>query len=115
MDPSLPRTRPCERRRTRRRGPPPGPCRRRRSAPGLALRRRAAPSRWSSLRELCDDRHMRVLKTDRKERTKSVAEIFSGNVETFTAVGGEDSNDLRLPETHLKAGARNRWHLHSTA
>src|SRR5207245_9907281 len=57
---------------------------------------------------------MRVLKTDRKERTKSAAEIFSGHVDTFTAVGGEHSKDLRLSEIHFKDGARNRWHMHTT-
>jgi quercetin dioxygenase-like cupin family protein len=51
---------------------------------------------------------------DRKQRTRSVAEIFSGPVETFTAVGGEHSEDLRLSEVHFKDGARNRWHVHST-
>jgi len=68
----------------------------------------------SSLTEVCDDRRVRVLKTDRKERTKSAAEIFSGHVDTFTAVGGEHSKDLRLSEIHFKDGARNRWHMHTT-
>ena len=51
---------------------------------------------------------------DKKERTRSVAEIFSGHVETITAVGGEHSKDLRLSEVHFKDGARNRWHVHTT-
>jgi quercetin dioxygenase-like cupin family protein len=57
---------------------------------------------------------VRVVKPDRKERTRSGAEIFSGHVETLTAVGGEHSRDLRLSEVHFKDGARNRWHVHST-
>jgi len=57
---------------------------------------------------------VRVIKIDRKDRTKSVAEIFSGHVETLTAVGGEHSRDLRLSEVVFKNGARNRWHVHST-
>ena len=57
---------------------------------------------------------MRVVRADPKERTRSVAEIFSGEVDTFTAVGGEHSRDLRLSEIHFRAGARNRWHVHST-
>ena len=57
---------------------------------------------------------MRVVRPDRKERTRSVAAIFSGYVETLTAVGGEHSRDLRLTEVHFKDGARNRWHVHST-
>jgi quercetin dioxygenase-like cupin family protein len=63
---------------------------------------------------LCDDRRVRVIKTDRRQRTRSLAEIFSGPVETFTAVGGEHSGDLRLSEVHFQDGARNRWHVHST-
>jgi quercetin dioxygenase-like cupin family protein len=55
-----------------------------------------------------------VVKLDKKERTRSVAEIFSGHVETITAVGGEHSADLRLSEVHFKDGARNRWHVHTT-
>lgn len=54
------------------------------------------------------------MKLDPKDRTLSVAEIFTGHVETFTAVGGEHSPDLRLSEIHFKDGARNRWHVHST-
>jgi quercetin dioxygenase-like cupin family protein len=63
---------------------------------------------------VCEDRVVRVLKMDRKDRTRSVAEIFSGEVETLTAVGGEHSPHLRLSEIHFKDGARNRWHIHTT-
>jgi len=49
-----------------------------------------------------------------RKPTRSVAEIFSGDVDSFTAVGGEHSNDLRLSEIHFKSGARNRWHTHTT-
>ena len=49
-----------------------------------------------------------------RKPTRSVADIFSGEVDTFTAVGGEHSRDLRLSEIHFKDGARNRWHKHST-
>ena len=54
------------------------------------------------------------MKLDRKDRTRSVAEIFSGHVETLPAVGSEHSKDLRLSEVFFKDGARNRWHVHST-
>ena len=57
---------------------------------------------------------MRVTRLDPSKRTRSVAEIFSGEVESFTAVGGEHSPQLRLTEVHFKSGARNRWHVHST-
>jgi len=57
---------------------------------------------------------VRVIKLDPRDRTKSVAEIFSGHVETLTAVGGEHSHDLRLSEVFFKDGARNRWHVHTT-
>ncbi|OLC09853.1 MAG: hypothetical protein AUH39_03585 [Chloroflexi bacterium 13_1_40CM_67_9] len=57
---------------------------------------------------------MRVVKPEMRKRTRSVADIFSGEVEGFTAVGGEDSPDLRLSEYQFKSGARNRWHRHTT-
>lgn len=57
---------------------------------------------------------MRVVRPRPGERTRSVAEIFSGHVETLTVVGGENSNDLRLSEVHFRDGARNRWHMHTT-
>jgi quercetin dioxygenase-like cupin family protein len=57
---------------------------------------------------------VRVVKPEMRKPTKSVADIFSGDVDTFTAVGGEHSHDLRLSEIHFKAGARNRWHTHTT-
>ncbi len=63
---------------------------------------------------MCDDPSVRVVKLDPAQRTRSVAEIFSGHVETQTIVGGEHSPDLRLSEVHFEDGARNRWHVHST-
>ena len=57
---------------------------------------------------------MRVITPEMRKPTKSVADIFSGDVESFTAVGGEHSADLRLSEIHFKSGARNRWHTHTT-
>ena len=57
---------------------------------------------------------VRVIKVDPRDRTRSVAEIFSGHVETLPAVGSEHSKDLRLSEVFFKDGARNRWHVHST-
>lgn len=57
---------------------------------------------------------MRVVKPEMRKLTRSVADIFSGEVETFTAVGGEHSQDLRLSEIRFKSGARNRWHMHTT-
>lgn len=57
---------------------------------------------------------MRVVRADTKQRTRAVADIFRGEVESFTAVGGEQSRDLRLSEIHFKSGARNRWHVHTT-
>ena len=57
---------------------------------------------------------MRVIKLDPKRRRPSAAEIFTGDVETSTVFGGEESHDLTLSEIHFKNGARNRWHIHST-
>jgi quercetin dioxygenase-like cupin family protein len=47
-------------------------------------------------------------------RTRTSAPIFSGHVETQTAVGGEVSQDLRVSEITFKDGGRNRWHIHTT-
>jgi quercetin dioxygenase-like cupin family protein len=71
-------------------------------------------SLWASLPDACDHPRVRVIKPEMRKPTKSVAEIFSGEVESFTAVGGEHSTDLRLSEIHFKSGARNRWHTHTT-
>jgi quercetin dioxygenase-like cupin family protein len=57
---------------------------------------------------------VRVVTPKDRRPTPSVAEIFSGRVEAFTAVGGEHSSDLRLSEIHFRSGARNRWHMHTT-
>ena len=69
---------------------------------------------WSSLPDACDHPPVRVIKPEMRKPTRSVAEIFSGDVDSFTAVGGEHSTDLRLSEIHFKSGARNRWHTHTT-
>jgi len=55
-----------------------------------------------------------VITPEMRKPTRSVADIFSGEVDSFTVVGGEHSNDLRLSEIHFKSGARNRWHTHTT-
>jgi len=57
---------------------------------------------------------VRVARLTPAGRTPSHAQIFSGEVETQTAVGGEISKDLRVSEITFKNGARNRWHLHTT-
>jgi quercetin dioxygenase-like cupin family protein len=57
---------------------------------------------------------VRVVRADPRQRTRSVADIFSGEVDSYTAVGGEHSRDLRLSEIHFRSGARNRWHVHTT-
>ena len=57
---------------------------------------------------------MRVITPEMRKPTRSAADIFSGDVERFTAVGAEHSTDLRLSEIHFKSGARNRWHTHTT-
>ncbi len=57
---------------------------------------------------------MRVVRLTPAGRTRSHAQIFSGDVETQTAVGGEISKDLRVSEVTFKNGARNRWHVHTT-
>src|SRR5438067_5654709 len=86
----------------------------RRCARGPTPRRPAERSLSSSLPDACDHHRVRVLKPETRKPTRSVADIFSGEVDSFTAVGGEHSADLRLSEIHFKSGARNRWHTHTT-
>jgi quercetin dioxygenase-like cupin family protein len=57
---------------------------------------------------------VRLIKPEMRKPTRSDAEIFSGDVDSYTAVGGEHSTDLRLSEIHFNSGARNRWHSHTT-
>ena len=61
------------------------------------------------LRGICDDALVRVLRLDPARRTRSNAEIFRGQVETFTVVTAEQSLHLRLSEIHFKDGAVNRF------
>src|SRR5712691_5507680 len=86
----------------------------RRSVQARPSRRPAEYSLWSSLTDACDHPGVRVVTPQMRKPTRSVADIFSGDVDTFTAVGGEHSHDLRLSEIHFKSGARNRWHTHTT-
>lgn len=44
---------------------------------------------------------------------KSDAPIFKGDVFAQTAVGEDESRDLRLSDIHFANGAANRWHVHS--
>jgi len=57
---------------------------------------------------------VRVVRLTPAGRSRSHAEIFTGEVDGQTAVGGEISKDLRLSEYTFKNGARNRWHVHTT-
>jgi quercetin dioxygenase-like cupin family protein len=57
---------------------------------------------------------MRVITPSERKPMPAVAPIFSGRVESFTAVSADESPDLRLSEIHFRSGARNRWHMHTT-
>ncbi len=57
---------------------------------------------------------MRVISPKDRKLAPAVGEIFKGEVESFTAVAAEQSQDLRLSEIRFKSGARNRWHMHTT-
>ena len=46
-------------------------------------------------------------------RERSANPIFKGIVEYQTAVGEDESRDLRLSEVHFRDGAVNKWHVHS--
>lgn len=46
-------------------------------------------------------------------RERSANPIFHGTVDYQTAVGEDESHDLRLSEVHFKDGAVNKWHTHS--
>ena len=56
---------------------------------------------------------MRVKRITAAGRERSANPIFRGTVESQTAVGEEDSRDLRLSEVAFKDGGRNTWHMHS--
>ena len=56
---------------------------------------------------------MRVTKITTAGRQPSANPIFRGDVDYQTAVGEDQSRDLRLSEVHFKNGAANRWHRHS--
>ena len=57
---------------------------------------------------------MRVKRVTPAGRKKSDYEIFQGQVETQSVVGEDESRDLRLTEVHFRAGAVNKWHVHSS-
>lgn len=56
---------------------------------------------------------MRVVHIDTAGRERSPNPIFKGEVLSQTAVGEEESRDLRLSEVHFRNGAVNRWHTHT--
>jgi quercetin dioxygenase-like cupin family protein len=68
---------------------------------------RASPS---SVRQ--NDR-VRVVRITPRGRERSANPIFKGVVEYQTAVGEDESRDLRLSEVHFRDGAANKWHVHS--
>jgi quercetin dioxygenase-like cupin family protein len=56
---------------------------------------------------------MRVKRIDVAGREPSANPIFVGAVDYQTAIGEDESRDLRLSEVHFKDGAKNKWHVHS--
>lgn len=56
---------------------------------------------------------MRVIHVTKAGREKSDNPIFVGDVFAQTAVGEDESRDLRLSEIHFTNGAVNKWHVHS--
>jgi 4-carboxymuconolactone decarboxylase len=56
---------------------------------------------------------MRVKRISAAGRERSDNPIFRGDVDYQTAVGEEESRDLRLSEVHFKDGGKNKWHVHS--
>ena len=56
---------------------------------------------------------MRVKRITPAGRAKSDNPIFKGLTESQTAVGEDESRDLRLSEVHFRNGAVNKWHVHS--
>ncbi|HEY6958678.1 MAG TPA: cupin domain-containing protein [Candidatus Limnocylindria bacterium] len=56
---------------------------------------------------------MRVIHVTKAGRAKSDNPIFKGEVLSQTAVGEDESRDLRLSEVTFQRGAVNRWHVHS--
>src|SRR5437660_11556737 len=86
----------------------------RRCARGPTPRRPAERSLWSSLPDACDHPRVRVITPEMRKPTRSVADIFSGEVDSFAGVGGEHSTDLRLSQIHYKSGACHGCHTHTT-
>ena len=56
---------------------------------------------------------VRVKKLTPAGRERSANPIFKGAVDYQTAVGEDESRDLRLSEVHFTDGAANKWHMHS--
>ena len=56
---------------------------------------------------------VRVVRITPRGRERSANPIFRGLVEYQTAVGEDESRDLRLSEVHFRDGAVNKWHVHS--
>ena len=56
---------------------------------------------------------MRVKRVAASGRERSANPIFKGDVDYQTIVGEDTSRDVSMSEVHFKAGARNRWHVHS--
>jgi len=56
---------------------------------------------------------MRVKRITTAGRERSANPIFQGIVDYQTAVGEDESRDLRLSEVAFKDGGRNKWHMHS--
>jgi quercetin dioxygenase-like cupin family protein len=54
-----------------------------------------------------------VVRITARGRERSANPIFKGLVEYQTAVGEDESRDLRLSEVHFRDGAVNKWHVHS--
>lgn len=70
--------------------------------------RAQAPS--SSVRQ---NHSVRVKRITAAGRERSADAIFLGAVDYQTAVGEDESRDLRLSEVAFKNGGRNKWHMHS--
>lgn len=56
---------------------------------------------------------MRVIRVAKGGRVKSDNPIFNGEVLSQTAVGEDESRDLRLSEVTFRNGAVNKWHVHT--
>src|SRR5437899_1064664 len=79
-----------------------------------ALARRHARERQGQ-RDVLDDPETRKQVERLEDHADTPAAMpGQGDVDGFTAVGGEHSPDLRLSDYRFKSGARNRWHTHTT-